>query len=262
MVEFDIGDKMQNDELEKQRLAKEKKRRLIIQIILITIVLLVAIVGTILLFPIFIKIQNDEVYRNQVINYLNGWGSWSWIAIIGIQILQTVLCVIPAGPIVIITGVLYSPLKAAIITVVGQTLGALVVIGLVKLFGHGFLTLFIDPKQTEKFTILKDRKRCCVLMFSYLLIPVLPKDPIAFVVPFTEVKVRDFIIINIIARLPMTLVSVYFGSNILGGSLSLGFYIGCGIAIIAIICFIFNKQITEFIDKITSPKKGETTDKK
>lgn len=72
MLEFDIGDKMQNDELEKQRLAKEKKRRLIIQIILITIVLLVAIVGTILLFPIFIKIQNDEVYRNQVINYLNG----------------------------------------------------------------------------------------------------------------------------------------------------------------------------------------------
>ena len=87
MLEFDIGDKMQNDELEKQRIAKEKKRRLIIQIILITIVLLVAIVGTILLFPIFIKIQNDEVYRNQVINYLNGWGSWSWIAIIGIPIL-------------------------------------------------------------------------------------------------------------------------------------------------------------------------------
>lgn len=57
MLEFNIGDKMQNDELEKQRLAKEKKRRLIIQIILITIVLLVAIVGTILLFPIFIKIQ-------------------------------------------------------------------------------------------------------------------------------------------------------------------------------------------------------------
>lgn len=75
MLEFVIGGKMQNDEIEKQRLAKEKKRRLIIQIILITIVLLVAIVGTILLLPIFIKVQKDESYRNQVINYLNGWGS-------------------------------------------------------------------------------------------------------------------------------------------------------------------------------------------
>lgn len=261
MLEFVIGDKMQKDEIEKRRLAKEKKRRLIIQIILVSIVLAIAIIGTIYLFPIFIKVQKDEAYRSKVINYLNGWGSWSWIAIIGTQILQTVLCVIPAGPVVIITGILYSPLKAAIITIVGETLGALVVIGLVKLFGHNFLALFIDPKQTEKFTILRDRKRCCVLMFSYLLIPVLPKDPIAFVVPFTEVKVRDFIIINIVARLPMTLVSVYFGSNILGGNLSTGFYIGCGIAVIAILCFIFNKQITNFIDKITNSKDSNIDNK-
>lgn len=262
MLECVIGDNMQQNESEKERLAKERKRRLIIQIILIALVLAIAIVGTIFLFPIFLRVQKDEAYRNQIINYLNEWGSWSWIAIIGIQIIQTILCIIPAGPVVIITGMLYSPFKAAMITIVGETLGALVVIALVKFFGHNFLSLFIDPKQTEKFRLLRDRKRCCVLMFSYLLIPVLPKDPIAFVVPFTEVKVRDFIIINIIARLPMTVVSIYFGSNILGGNLSTGFYIGCGIALVAIICFIFNKQITSFIDKITSPKTNKSVDKK
>ena len=56
MLEFVIGGKMQNDEIEKQRLAKEKKRRLIIQIILITIVLIIAIVGTILFAPTVIEI--------------------------------------------------------------------------------------------------------------------------------------------------------------------------------------------------------------
>ncbi len=244
------------DDIEKQK--KQKRIRLIIQIIIIVFLLASAVGFTIYLLPIFAKIQKDEAFRNTVASHISRLGSWSWIALIFIQIVQAILCVIPAGPVVILTGMLYNSFVAVIITIVGQTLGALAIICLVKIFGKSFIGYFIDPESTKKFTILRDRKRCCVLMFSYLLIPVLPKDPIAFIVPFTEVKIRDFIWINVVARLPMTFVSVYFGYSIIDGDISTGFIIGCIVAAISIICFIFNKQITNLLDKLIPNKKEST----
>lgn len=249
-----------NNDIEKQK--KQKRVRLIIQIIVIILLLAMAVGFTIYLLPIFVRIQNDEAFRNTVVSHISRLGKWSWIALIFIQVIQAILCVIPAGPVVILTGMLYNSFIAVIITIVGQTLGALAIIWLVKIFGKSFIGYFIDPSSTTKFTILKDRKRCCVLMFSYLLIPVLPKDPIAFIVPFTEVKIRDFIWINTIARLPMTFVSVYFGSSIIDGNIGTGFIIGCIVAVISILCFIFNKQITNLLDKLIPSKDADHIDEK
>lgn len=246
---------MTEEELKKKKL---KRIRTIIQIILLVLILGVAIFASIKIYPIFMKIQNDEAYREVVVTKLKSFGSFSWIILILAQILQTVLAVIPSGPIVILTGIIYTnPFIGVLISLVGQTLGALVVIGLVKLFGYSFLALFIDPEQPKKLKLLEDGKRCGVLMFSYLLIPVLPKDPIAFIVPFTNVKVKHFIWINLVARTPMTIVSVIFGNSLISGNMAAGIIIACISAFFAILCFIFNKQIVSFIDKITTKKSDD-----
>lgn len=94
-------------------------------------------------------------------------------------------------------------------------------------------------------------------MFSYLLIPFLPKDPIAFIVPFTKVKIRYFILINLFARLPMTIVSVIFGNSVITGNYIASIVIGSISFILALLCFIFNKKIIDILDKITSKKTKE-----
>lgn len=240
---------------------KKKKRLKIIRIVIQAVILLsiigVCIYGIIELMPIFNRLKDDTEYQQEIITQLQSFGSFSWIILIGISVLQTVLAVIPAGPIVIITGMMYNPAVAVIITLVGQTLGALVVILLVKAFGYTFLALFIDPEQPKKFKISDDSKKCGVLMFSYLLIPLLPKDPIAFIVPFTKVKIWVFLLINVVARTPMTIVSVLFGNSLVSGNMTIAIVIGCISALLALLCFIFNKRIVNFIDKITSKKKGE-----
>lgn len=237
----------------------EKKRRLkiiriILQIIIISILIGVSIFACVKLYPIFKRMQEDQEYLNATIEQIRSYGGYSWIILIGLQILQTVLAIIPSGPIVIITGMLYHPVLAVIICLVGQTLGALVVIGLVKVFGYSFLALFIDPEQPKKFKLLQDGKRCGVLMFSYLLIPFLPKDPIAFIVPFTKVKIRYFILINIVARLPMTIVCVIFGNSLISGNYIAGIIIASISALLALLCFIFNKKIVAWLDRYTQRK--------
>ena len=242
---------------DEQKKKRYKIIRITIQIIILLGFLALIIYATIKLYPIFTRIQKDEDYLNQILDQIHSYGSISWLILNGMQIVQTVLAIIPAGPIVILTGMLYPPAIAVIISLVGQTLGALVVIGLVKLFGYSFLALFIDPEQPKKFKLLEDGKKCGVLMFSYLLLPFFPKDPIAFIVPFTKVKIRYFVIIHLIARLPMTIVSVIFGNSVVSGNFLASIIIGCISFILAILCFIFNKRIVAFLDKITSKKTTE-----
>ena len=235
------------DENKKNKL---KIIRITIQTILIVGILALAVFAIIKLYPIFMKINDDEVYRQMIIDKISSYGSFSWLILIGIQIIQTILAVIPSGPVVIITGMMYNPWIAALICLVGQTIGAVIVIYLVKIFGYTFISLFIDPEQTKKFKILQDGKRCGVLMFSYLLIPLLPKDPIAFIVPFTKVKVKHFIWINLVARAPMTIVTSLLGSSIMTGEYIIAIVLGCLCAVLAALCFVFNKRIVDFIDKI------------
>lgn len=244
-----------NEDLQKKKL---KRIRMIIQIVLIVIVLGLAIFAAVKLYPLFLRIQNDEAYCNEVVEKLNSFGSFSWIILILLQVVQTVLAVIPSGPLVILTGIIYSnPIVGILISLVGQTLGALVVILLVKAFGYSFMALFIDPEQPKKFKLLEDGKRCGVLMFSYLLIPVLPKDPIAFIVPFTQVKTHWFLLLNAVARTPMTIVSVVFGNSLISGNMGVGIIIAAISTIVALLCFIFNKKIVALLDKITMSKKED-----
>ena len=56
------------DELSQEKKKLYKRIRLIIQIIVISIVLIGITYLTIKLFPIVLKIQNDEEYRNLVID--------------------------------------------------------------------------------------------------------------------------------------------------------------------------------------------------
>lgn len=235
--------------MDKQK--KLKIARIVIQAIIIALLIAAAIIAIIKLYPIFIKIQNDAEYRDMIISQIDSYGAFSWIIIVLIQILQTVLAVIPSGPVVIIAGMLYDPWIAVLVCLIGQTIGALIVIGLVKLFGYSFIALFVNPDKIKEFKILENEKKCSVLMFSYLLIPVLPKDPIAFIVPFTKVNPFKFAIINFVARTPMTIVSVVFGSSLINGEFGLGIILAGFSALLALLCFIFNNKIVAFLEKVS-----------
>ena len=230
--------------------------RIIIQSILLALFFLGVVIACFKLYPIFIRIQNDEMYRNEIVEQIQSTGIWGGLILILIQVVQTILAIIPSGPVVIIAGMMYEPWIAVLICLIGQTLGALLVIGLVKLFGYTFISLFVDLEKVKQFKILKNEKKCAVLMFSYSLIPLLPKDPLAFVVPFTKVKTWVFLAITFVARTPMTIVSVVFGNSLISGEFGLGIIISGISLLLAILCFIFNNRIVNYLDKILVKKEN------
>lgn len=228
---------------------KYKIIRIFLQVIIILALIVIAIYATIKLFPYFKRIQIDEEYKNYIIDKIRSYGGWSILIIIFLQVIQTIFMIIPSGPIVMIAGVLLSSGSAILSSIVGQTIGGIIVFILVRLFGFKFIALFVDPKKIYESKLLKNTTRCEVMMSGYLMIPALPKDIVSFIAPFTGIKLKDFIIINLYARIPMTAVSVFMGSSIMDSNIVLLVILTAISCILALMCFIFHKKIESFLGK-------------
>ena len=242
-----------------EKMSKEDKRRIIITSSILGVFIILCIVLIIVFWDyIYGLFTRDEKVINDIENMLTKYGSWAWFILLFLMILQVVFAVLPNGPFEMIAGIMYGPFKGILIALAGATLGALIVILLVKAFGKGFAGLFVNLKDGQKYKLLNDEKRCLVVMFGLLIIPGIPKDFLAFLVPFTKIKTWKFLIINLIARTPVTIFSVLFGDSIRSGNYALSISLGIVALIIGLICIIFNKKIVYlFSSKIKEESKNE-----
>lgn len=217
--------------------------------IVISIILIIGLIAlTIYIFPYFNKLKNLE-YRQHFINKLQNMGFRGVMILIAIGALQVILAVLPGEILEIMAGIMYGPWFGLIICEIGITLGTVIVYFAVKMLGRNASLLINTEKYEEKFKVLKDPKRIEILMASFLLFPGLPKDFLAFVAPLTNVKFSRFLIINAIARIPSILTSTYFGGSIFSGNFKIALLIYILEGVLALIGVIFNKQITEKLEK-------------
>lgn len=242
-----------------EKMSKEDKRRIIITSSILGVFIILCIVLIIVFWDyIYGLFTRDEKVINDIENMLTKYGSWAWLILLFLMILQVVFAVLPNGPFEMIAGIMYGPFKGILIALAGATLGALIVILLVKAFGKGFAGLFVNLKDGHKYKLLNDEKRCLVVMFGLLIIPGIPKDFLAFLVPFTKIKTWKFLIINLIARTPVTIFSVLFGDSIRSGNYALSISLGVIALLIGLVCVIFNKRIVSlFSSKVKEESKNE-----
>lgn len=225
------------------------KRRIISTITIILFILLIIIV-TIYLYPYISKL-NDLEYRENFIKKIRGFGPLGMLIIIGIFVLQAILAVIPSAPIELVAGLMYGSVLGLFLCLVGSTIGSLIVIFLVKIFGTDFVELFIGLDKIQKLGIIESKERTEVVMASILLMPSLPKDFLAFLVPFTKVKVKNFLIINFLARIPSTIVTSMLGQSIITGNYKVTIILIAVSVIVGLPGLIFNKQIVNFLTRKT-----------
>lgn len=258
------NDEKYNLDLDEAKAKRYKRIRIIINSIVILAILGAMVYGIIKLYPIFSEISKSEEAKNAFVEEIDSYGWLSSLIIIGLQIVQVILMVIPAGPVVLAAGMLLNPVWAVFACLIGQTIGGALAYCLVKLFGYKFVALFVDPEKIKNSKMFGNRKKTEVLMFGFLLIPALPKDIVAFIAPFTKVNLWRFCVINFTARILMTVVTVILGSTVIdifaifrGEGITPNFIVGMSLAglslILAILSFVFNKKIVAFLER----KSGE-----
>lgn len=170
--------------------------------------------------------------------------------LIGIQILQVIICVIPGQPIQLAASYLFGVLKGYLISIIGAVIGAFIAFYIARILGKDALeTIFEKEKVNDYHRKLNSGKGLTAVLLIYL-IPGVPKDLVAYVAGVSDMRIRPFLIVSTIGRSPGML-----GSLLTGYFLSSRNYAAIGIlaavtAVILIICFVKRKQLVAMLDDL------------
>ena len=193
--------------------------------------------------------DTDGIYEmaTKTSDFLKGTGYKSVFIFVGIQILQVVIAVIPGMAIQFAGGMVYGIFMGVVYSLIGQTIGSLIVFYISRIFGKKAVALFIKPETYEKFKHLAETKKAGMLVFVLFLIPGLPKDVFSYILGLSPLKVRTFLLYSTIGRIPGVLGSCIIGyTYVTKNYLLAGVVLGVS-AVILVLCLIFKKKIMALI---------------
>ena len=177
-----------------------KNLSITIRIISIIVLALLIALLTIWLFPHMASLLSVEK-REIFIEKIKSYGALGWFIVLGIQILQVIIALIPGEPIEIIAGLMYGGFLGLLTCLLGILLGSAVVFVLVKKVGYPLVNAFVSDEKISHYKFLNDTKRLETITFILFLIPGTPKDTLTYIAGLTKISPLKFLIIATIARI-------------------------------------------------------------
>ena len=223
----------------------EKKKKLkIFKIMLFIIAIIILTVITIYLFPVMKNLSTKEgqiIFKNKV----SDSGTYGLLLLFLIQIAQIFLFILPGEPIEILAGMCYGWFLGTVFIMISSAIIATLIFWLVRKIGRQFVYDFSDEekiKKIESSKIFQNPKKIELVLFILFLVPGTPKDLLTYLAGLLPIRMRRFVFISTIARIPSIVTSTIAGANIADGNWKKGIILyGLIVVIVAVVLFIFNK---------------------
>lgn len=142
-------------------------------------------------------------------------GIWGRLAFIGMVILQIIVAIIPGEPLEIGAGYAFGAVEGTILCLIGAVLGGAIVVLLVRRYGIKLVEVFFPKEKIMSLRFMQDSRRLELLVFIVFMIPGTPKDLLCYAVGLTNLRMRDWLWISLVARIPSIITST-IGGNALG----------------------------------------------
>lgn len=147
--------------------------------------------------------------------FIEGYGLWGRFVALGIQFLQVFIAIIPGEFVEVGLGLSFGFIEGTILCLLGVGLASWIIFFLVKKWGVKFVELFISRDKIDSLRFINSEKKLNTLVFVLFLIPGTPKDLLTYFVPLTRMKVSEFLLISMFARIP-SVVSSTIGGDFFG----------------------------------------------
>ncbi|MBU3091275.1 TVP38/TMEM64 family protein [Clostridium sp. CM028] len=202
------------------------------QYILLSAVLLAfAYIGYEYYFKYSYILRNPNILKEVILSY----GNFSVLIFILMQVLQVVVFFIPGEFIQIAGGYIFGAFLGGIISLMGITLGGIIVYLIANSYGRPFVEKLLLKKKVKFFRkILKIGSKKNVI-FIFFLIPGIPKDALIYICGVSDVSFKDFFIYSTLGRIPGIFISSYFGQKIDAWDVTSLITIGITMSIISIV---------------------------
>lgn len=223
---------------------KDIIKLLILIFILIGIPMLLYIVSNGNLF-------NKNYLSNIMRNFKNNKFLEIFILIL-FQILQIIICILPGQPIQLYASYNNGILGGFLISIIGAVIGTFITYNIANLLGKDAIKSIFNETKVEKYMKKLSHDKVYTIIFIIYLIPGFPKDLISYLAGISEIKIKPFLILSTIGRMPGLL-----GSLLVGSFLAKKNYIGIMIlSIIVAIIFLISYLKKDAIMKLVTENKN------
>jgi len=193
----------------------ERRRKLLAGISIGVVVLLV------LLLTWFLWRWLASFSQEGLRDYILSFGAASWLVFLVLQFLQVLIALIPGELLESVAGFVFGPLWGTVLCYIGIALASALVFVMSRRFGVKLVEIFTSREKINQLRFLNTEKKRNFLIFLLFFIPGTPKDLLTYFAGLTEIRMLDFLLISLVARIP-SVISSTFGGHLLGE----GRYIG------------------------------------
>jgi uncharacterized membrane protein YdjX (TVP38/TMEM64 family) len=186
----------------------------------------------------------------QVIAYLRQNRRIAFLLIIGLQIIQVVLCVLPGQPIQFAASYMFGVGRGYLLSVIGAIIGTTISFFLAKALGSEAMHLFFGEEKIREYQRRLNSGRGLLIAFLIYLIPGVPKDLVSYVAGISEMRFRPFVVAATIGRSPAMLGSLLVGHFFGKQNYTAIAVLSVIIAVLLIVCFVKREALIGFLDRI------------
>ncbi len=222
---------------------------------IIALISLAAVIGIMALITYIVidRLGSMGATAESFETFIEGYGWWGRFVAVGIQFLQVFIALIPGEFVEVGLGLAFGAVEGTVICLIGVALASAAVFALVKKWGIKVVELFVDVNKINSLRFINSEKKLNYLVFILFLIPGTPKDLLTYVVPLTRMKMSEFLIISMIARIP-SVISSTIGGNLFGEGKYLG---GILLLVITGVISLAGLKIYDIIIKKYQARKAE-----
>jgi uncharacterized membrane protein YdjX (TVP38/TMEM64 family) len=184
-----------------------------------------------------------ELRVERVAGFIRDKGSYAIAIYLMIYALKPILIFIPSNLLVIVSGILFGPIKGSILSMIGFGISAAIAFILARFLGKDFVQSIIGNKLMKlDDNMRKDGFRILLLL---RLIPILPYDPLSYACGFTNIKFSSFLAASVLGVSIETICYSFLGRSFTN-PFSLKFLIPMGIIILVTI---FSRKVANKKEK-------------
>ncbi len=186
----------------------EKTKKILSAASLIAFAVFCIVVGWFVGRPMIEFVSEPERFRAWVAEC----GFMGKIYFILMVVFQVVIALVPGEPLEIGAGYAFGAAEGTVLCLIGIGIGSFIVFALVRRFGIKLVEIFFPLEKIKSLRFLQNKKRVAVIMFLMFFLPGTPKDLLTYVVGITDIKIKHFVLIATLARIPSIITSTIGGS--------------------------------------------------
>lgn len=200
----------------------ERRRKWLAGISIGVVLLLVVLVT--LFVSRWLRSFSQEDFRD----YVRSFGPLGPLVVLGLQILQVFIALIPGEVVESAAGFVLGPWLGTAICYLGIAIASTLIFSLTRHYGVKLVEVFISREKINELRFLNTEQKRNNLIFLLFFIPGTPKDLLTYFVGLTDIKLSTFLWLSLVARVPSVITST-FGGHLLGQERYIGAVILYGI---------------------------------